>query len=62
MLATIHLDRVQSVSFIGSPVGVSSPIPSDMETAIANGSTPLAVQDHDWQPRCHPPTTLGHNV
>ncbi len=43
MLATAHPDRVQSVSFIGSPVGVSSPVPSDMETTIASGTTPLVV-------------------
>ncbi|MEO1331971.1 MAG: alpha/beta hydrolase [Myxococcota bacterium] len=47
MLATTHPDRVQSVSFIGSPVGVSSPTPSDMETAIANGATPLVVRKHE---------------
>lgn len=35
--------RVQSLSFVGGPAGVSSPVPSDMETAIAAGRLPLVV-------------------
>lgn len=40
-------ERVQSVAFIGSPVGVSSPSPSDMEQAITRGHTPLVVASLD---------------
>jgi len=43
LLATSIPDRVQSVAFIGGPVGVTSPRPSDMETAIAAGQLPLVV-------------------
>lgn len=40
-------ERVLSVSFIGGPVGVKSPTPSDMETAMENGTAPLVVKDVD---------------
>lgn len=40
-LATSIPDRVLSVSFIGGPAGITSPVPSDMENAIANGNLPL---------------------
>ena len=42
-LALADPDRVKSVAFIGSPINVSSPEPSDMETAMRNGQKPLVV-------------------
>jgi pimeloyl-ACP methyl ester carboxylesterase len=42
-MAMSQPDRVKSISFVGSPVGVASPIESDMEQAIARGITPLVV-------------------
>ncbi|WP_341368943.1 alpha/beta hydrolase [Yoonia sp. BS5-3] len=42
-IATDDPSRVLSVAFIGSPVGVSSPIASDMELALANGEAPLVA-------------------
>lgn len=42
-LATSFPDRVLSVAFVGSPVGVTSPESSDMELAIAAGQLPLVV-------------------
>lgn len=42
-LAAALPNRVKSVSFIGSPVGVTSPIRSDMENALALGKSPLVV-------------------
>ncbi|SFR43263.1 Pimeloyl-ACP methyl ester carboxylesterase [Yoonia tamlensis] len=46
-LAVSIPERVQSVAFIGSPVGVSSPTPSDMELAIEAGHKPLVVTSYD---------------
>ena len=46
-LAVSIPERVQSVAFIGSPVGVSAPTPSDMDEAIAHGHVPLVVTSHD---------------
>lgn len=43
MVATQHPDWIKSISFIGSPVGVRSPVRSDMENAIAAGQAPLVV-------------------
>lgn len=36
-------ERVRSVAFIGSPVGVRSPVRSDMEVALSEGHRPLVV-------------------
>lgn len=46
-LAVSIPERVQSVAFIGSPVGISSPTLSDMERAIERGHMPLVVRSHD---------------
>lgn len=46
-LAVSIPERVRSVAFIGSPVGVSSPTPSDMELAIKGGHMPLIVTSYD---------------
>jgi pimeloyl-ACP methyl ester carboxylesterase len=46
-LATSLPERVLSVTFVGSPVGVTSPVPSDMETAIAEGQLPLVVTTNE---------------
>lgn len=43
-LATSMPDRVLTVAFVGSPVGVASPERSDMELAIAAGQLPLVVE------------------
>ncbi|WP_299923263.1 alpha/beta hydrolase [uncultured Pelagimonas sp.] len=45
MMAADRPDQIITLSYIGSPVGVTSPIPSDMETAIAKGTAPLVVKD-----------------
>lgn len=42
-IATEQPNRVQSLAFIGSPVGVHSPEQSDMERAVAAGQSPLVV-------------------
>lgn len=42
-LAIALPNRVKSVSFIGSSVGVTSPVRSDMENALAEGRSPLVV-------------------
>ncbi len=42
-LAVALPERVQSVAFIGSPVGIRSPIRSDMEHALVQGHAPLVV-------------------
>jgi pimeloyl-ACP methyl ester carboxylesterase len=50
MVAVARPGLVKSVAFIGSPVGVTSPQPSDMEQAIAAGTLPLVVttpEDYD---------------
>ncbi|MEP0521124.1 MAG: alpha/beta hydrolase [Hyphomicrobiales bacterium] len=43
-LATSIPDRVLSLAFVGSPVGVTSPERSDMELAISAGQLPLVVE------------------
>lgn len=43
MMATAQPERVQSIAFIGSPLGVTSPIQSDMDRALAKGRKPLVV-------------------
>lgn len=46
-LATSIPERVLSLAFVGSPVGVNSPERSDMELAIAAGHLPLVVETSD---------------
>ncbi len=46
MLAMSRPDAVRSLAFIGSPVGVTSPTPSDMELALVSGVKPLVVASH----------------
>jgi pimeloyl-ACP methyl ester carboxylesterase len=46
LLAKEHPEKVASLSFIGSPLGVPTPIPSDMDDARAVGVTPLVVRSH----------------
>jgi len=43
MLALKHPQMVITIALIGSPVGVASPQPSDMEQAMAKGHMPLVV-------------------
>lgn len=45
MLATAQPERIASLAFVGSPVGVTSPTLSDMERALFQGQTPLLVTD-----------------
>jgi len=42
-MATAQPDRVQTLTFVGSPIGVRSPVASDMEQALATGHKPLVV-------------------
>ncbi|SLN46064.1 alpha/beta fold hydrolase [Pseudooctadecabacter jejudonensis] len=44
LLATDAPDRVLSLAYIGSPLGVPTSVPSDMDTARAAGDLPLVVQ------------------
>lgn len=44
VFVTQHPDRVASFALIGSPVGVPTEVPSDMDLAIAKGKAPLLVQ------------------
>ena len=44
LLAEEHPDLIASLSFIGSPLGVPTPTPSDMDKARDLGITPLVVQ------------------
>lgn len=45
-------DRVKSIAYIGSPLGVPSPIKSDMEVALKNGDFPLvAATPEDFRAR-----------
>lgn len=44
MMAASRPDQIKTISYIGSPVGVTAPTPSDMERAIAEGSAPLVVR------------------
>ncbi len=39
--------RVKTMSFIGSPAGVQSPVRSDMEIALSDGQIPLVVRSAD---------------
>lgn len=51
-IATRYPERVASVAFIGSPVGVPTDPPSEMEQAIAAGHAPLLVQSEaDFEAR-----------
>ncbi|WP_420560247.1 alpha/beta fold hydrolase [Tepidicaulis sp.] len=43
MLAHRFPSRVRSIAFIGSAAGVTSPVASDMERALARGERPLVV-------------------
>jgi len=47
MIAIEQPDRVLSIAFIGSPVQITSPEPSDMQIALAQGDKPLVVQTRD---------------
>ncbi|WP_208348629.1 alpha/beta fold hydrolase [Pseudaestuariivita rosea] len=46
-LAPVLGDRLLSLAFIGSPLGVKSLTPSDMEIAMAEGGSPLVVQSEE---------------
>ncbi|GAA0465242.1 alpha/beta fold hydrolase [Parasphingorhabdus litoris] len=46
-IAVEQPDRIASLAFIGSPLGVTSPTLSDMERAIAEGKTPLLVRSQE---------------
>ena len=55
LLTKEHPDMVSSFAFIGSPLGVPTPIKSDMDVALAQGIRPLVVQSetdfhnrNDW--------------
>ncbi|MBY5935255.1 alpha/beta hydrolase [Tateyamaria omphalii] len=55
LLAEAHPDLVSSIAFVGSPLGVPTPVQSDMDVARAGGDTPLVVQSeadfvarNDW--------------
>lgn len=55
LLAHKHPELVSSIAFVGSPLGVPTPIQSDMDRALANGHTPLVVRNetdfaarNDW--------------
>lgn len=55
LLAHEHPERVASIAFIGSPLGVPTPVPSDMDRALAIGHKPLVVRSeadfaarNDW--------------
>ncbi|MBG51180.1 MAG: hypothetical protein CML99_01985 [Rhodobiaceae bacterium] len=43
LYARQHPARLLSLALIGSPVGVTSPVPSDMERALVRGDKPLVV-------------------
>ncbi|GBL05911.1 alpha/beta fold hydrolase [Glaciecola sp. KUL10] len=47
LLATSNPDLVQSIAFIGSPLGVKSSTKSEMELAIEDGVIPLLVQSEE---------------
>lgn len=52
MLAARRPDKVASLAFIGGPLGVRSPVRSDMERALSAGQSPLLVQrDGDFERR-----------
>lgn len=52
MIAVSDPHKVQSIALIGGPAGVSSPEPSDMQYALAEGRSPLVVQsEQDYQDR-----------
>lgn len=44
LVAEYHPELIASLAFIGSPLGVPTPIPSDMDKARAVGTTPLVVR------------------
>lgn len=44
LLAGEHPDLVATIAFIGSPLGVPTPIKSDMDRALAIGQKPLVVR------------------
>lgn len=47
LLAAEEHDRVASLAFIGSPLGVPSAVQSDMEIALGDGKIPLLVQSSE---------------
>ncbi|MEP3052705.1 alpha/beta hydrolase [Ascidiaceihabitans sp.] len=47
LLAQTRPDIFSSLAFIGSPLGVPTPRPSDMDKALAQGEIPLLVQSED---------------
>ncbi len=52
LLAHQHPERIASIAFIGSPLGVPTLIPSDMDLALAIGHKPLVVRsDADFAAR-----------
>ncbi len=46
-LALAERDRVKSVALIGSPINVTSPVPSEMEVAMQAGQAPLVVTSEE---------------
>ncbi len=44
LLAAANPEFVASLAFIGSPLGVPTPLQSDMDKALGEGKTPLVVQ------------------
>ena len=54
LLAVAHPEKIASLAFIGSPLGVPTPVPSDMDKARAVGRTPLVVRtQEDFDARNH---------
>ncbi len=47
LVAEQHPEMFKSLSYIGSPLGVPTLTPSDMDTALASGQRPLVVQTND---------------
>jgi pimeloyl-ACP methyl ester carboxylesterase len=44
LLANANPDRVSSLAFIGSPLGIPTPVKSDMDLALERGIKPLLVR------------------
>ncbi|MDT0596055.1 alpha/beta fold hydrolase [Glaciecola petra] len=52
LLAIARPEVIKSLAFIGSPLGVTSPIKSEMENALINGNIPLLVKtEADFEQR-----------
>ena len=47
MIAIDEPERIKSIAFIGSPVGVTSPQRSEMEISLQNGNAPLVVTSEE---------------